>query len=161
MSRTKQLAPLSRALLRLPVPWVFVLTYLAGAGLESILHYGEFMKHAFVTAAGWIVFLIGAGLAAWGWWMFHRARTTRVPGETSTTLVTWGPYRFTRNPMYVGLSIAYLGEAGILHHVIPVALLPLTLVYVNQVVIPIEEERLHEVFGAEYKRYCMRVRRWL
>lgn len=161
MSRKKQLGPLSRALLRLPVPWVFVLTYLAGAGLESILHYGEFTRHASVTAAGGILFLIGAALAAWGWWMFHRAKTTRVPGEASTTLVTWGPYRFTRNPMYVGLTIAYLGEAGILHHIIPVILLPLTLVYVNQVVIPVEEERLHEVFGAEYKRYCGRVRRWL
>ena len=63
--------------------------------------------------------------------------------------------------MYVGLSIAYLGEAGILHQLAPVILLPLMIVYLNQVVIPLEEERLRAVFGDEYERYRARVRRWL
>lgn len=63
--------------------------------------------------------------------------------------------------MYVGLSVAYLGEAGMLHQVIPVILLPLTVTYLNRVVIPLEEERLRKVFGAEYQRYGGRVRRWL
>jgi protein-S-isoprenylcysteine O-methyltransferase Ste14 len=63
--------------------------------------------------------------------------------------------------MYVGLSVVYLGEAGILHQVVPVILLPLTIAYLNRVVIPLEEERLHAVFGVEYERYGNRVRRWL
>ena len=63
--------------------------------------------------------------------------------------------------MYVGLVIAYLGEAAILHQVAPVILLPLTIAYLNRVVIPVEEARLREVFGAEYERYRNRVRRWL
>src|SRR5262249_33285039 len=139
----------------------FVLTYLAGAGLEAIFHLGRLLEFRVLTSAGMAVFVIGAAIAGWGWLMFHRAGTTRVPGETSTTLVTWGPYRFTRNPMYLGLSIAYIGEAGILHQIIPVILLPLTIVYVNRVVIPVEEERLRAVFGVEYERYANRVRRWL
>ncbi len=58
-----------------------------------------------------------------------------------------------RNPMYIGLSVAYVGEAAILHQIVPVVLLPLTITYLNRVVIPIEEERLHAVFGVKYEQY--------
>ena len=152
---------LALALLAVPVPWVFVLAYLMGAGLEAIFHLGKFANHRLLTPAGALVFVLGGALAAWGWLIFWSRRTTRVPGEKSSTLVTWGPYRFTRNPMYVGLTAAYLGEAGILHQVIPVILLPLVIVYLNRFVIPIEEERLRAVFGHEYERYAGRIRRWL
>jgi protein-S-isoprenylcysteine O-methyltransferase Ste14 len=118
-------------------------------------------EYNFLTPTGSAVFILGAALAGWGWLIFRRARTTRVPGETSTTLVTWGPYRFTRNPMYVGLSVACLGEAGVLHQVVPIILLALTIAYLNRVVIPLEEERLYAVFGVQYEQYGMEVRRWL
>jgi protein-S-isoprenylcysteine O-methyltransferase Ste14 len=155
-----QLSELSRALLRIPVPWVFVLTYLVGAALEAVFHQGRWLDSPIVSPAGGVIFLIGVGVAASGWLRFHRAGTTRVPGETSTTLVTWGPYRMTRNPMYLGLSIAYVGEAGLLHQIIPVILLPLTILYLNRVVIPVEENRLRAAFGAEYDQYAGRVHRW-
>jgi protein-S-isoprenylcysteine O-methyltransferase Ste14 len=153
--------PLAAILLRVPVPWVFVLTYLAGAGVETVFHRGGFFwDFKSLTPAGWVIFTLGAGLAAWGWIIFRRARTTRVPGEVSTTLVTTGPYRLMRNPMYVGLSLAYIGEAAILHHIVPLIFLPLTIAYLNRVVIPLEEAKLHTVFGAEYERYQNDVRRW-
>jgi protein-S-isoprenylcysteine O-methyltransferase Ste14 len=63
--------------------------------------------------------------------------------------------------MYVGLIVAYLGEAGILAQVWPVILLPLTLAYVNWIVIRIEESKLREVFNEDYDRYRKSVRRWL
>jgi protein-S-isoprenylcysteine O-methyltransferase Ste14 len=152
----------ARTLLRVPVPWVFVLAYLAGAGLEAAFHLGGVIRDwKFLTLAGAVVFALGAALAGSGWRIFHGARTTRVPGEASTTLVTWGPYRFTRNPMYVGLSVAYIGEAAMLHQIVPLVLLPLIIVYLNRVVIPVEEERLRAVFGAEYERYQNSVGRWL
>jgi len=59
------------------------------------------------------------------------------------------------------LSVAYIGEAAILHQIVPVVLLPLTIAYLNRFVIPVEEERLHSVFGNEYKQYQKNVRRWL
>jgi protein-S-isoprenylcysteine O-methyltransferase Ste14 len=61
-------------------------------------------------ASGGILFAIGAFIAGWGLVIFRRARTTTIPGRVSSQLVTWGPYRFSRNPMYVGLITAYLGE---------------------------------------------------
>ncbi|HUA16775.1 MAG TPA: isoprenylcysteine carboxylmethyltransferase family protein [Verrucomicrobiae bacterium] len=157
-----QFGRLATILLGIPVPWVFVLTYLAGIGIEIPLHRGGFFPDfQLLTPVGSVIFTLGMGLAAWGWFIFHRARTTRVPGEDSAALVTHGPYRLMRNPMYVGLSVAYVGEAAILHQIVPVILLPLTIVYLNRVVIPLEEERLHAVFGAAYDRYRNEVRRWL
>jgi protein-S-isoprenylcysteine O-methyltransferase Ste14 len=151
-----------RLLLHIPVPWVYVLSYLIGVVLEVAW---PFDAHAMKTLrglgiAGGVVFCIGIALAAWGWITFRRARTTTVPGRASSQLVTWGPYRFCRNPMYVGLTIAYLGEAGIQRQLWPVILLPLTLAYINWVVIPVEEAKLREVIGEEYEQYRRRVRRW-
>jgi protein-S-isoprenylcysteine O-methyltransferase Ste14 len=108
-----------------------------------------------------MLFGIGAAIAGWGLLTFRMARTTTVPGRASSRLVIWGPYRFSRNPMYVGLMVAYLGEAGILQHVWPVCLLPLIVAYVNWIVIPVEEAKLKEVFADDYERYRASVNRWL
>jgi protein-S-isoprenylcysteine O-methyltransferase Ste14 len=151
-----------RLLMRIPVPWVFVLAYLIGAGLEHWVptsHWGRAASSVALT--GYALLSLGAAIAAWGLVLFYRLRTTTVPGRTSSKLVTWGPYRFSRNPMYIGLAIAYLGEAGILRQVWPLLLLPFVIAYLNWIVIPVEEARLAEAFGADYDRYRARVRRWV
>jgi protein-S-isoprenylcysteine O-methyltransferase Ste14 len=152
-----------RLLMRVPVPWVFVLTYLLGASVESVVRRPGRSPEAFVAVSvvGIFLFAVGATIAAWSLLIFRKARTTTVPGKASTRLVTWGPYRLSRNPMYVGLALAYLGEAGILRQVWPVLALPLTLAYVNWIVVPVEEARLGEVFGPEYREYRAKVRRWV
>jgi protein-S-isoprenylcysteine O-methyltransferase Ste14 len=153
---------LFRLLMHVPVPWVFVLTYLIGAGLQYAWppHLATVALPG-VSIIGGVLFGIGAAIAGWGLLTFRRARTTTVPGSVSSQLVTWGPYRFSRNPMYVGLVLAYLGEAGILRQVWPMFLLPLTVAYMNWVVIPVEEGKLKEVFGEAYEQYRARVRRWM
>jgi protein-S-isoprenylcysteine O-methyltransferase Ste14 len=161
MQRARSQGKLESALLAIPVPWVFILMYLIGAGLERIFPLGKALNYEFLTPIGLVVFVLGAALAAWGWSIFRMRGTTTVPGRTSSTFVTWGPYQFTRNPMYVGLSIAYLGEALIQRQAIPAILLPLVIAHVNYLVIPLEESRLRGAFGDEYERYTERVRRWL
>ncbi len=145
----------------IPVPWTFVLGYVLGVGLEHFLPSRSSWSDSRIGTVGLVLFAIGAALAGWGWVIFQKAHTTRVPGEASTAMVTWGPYKFTRNPMYVGLTLAYLGEAGILHQLWPVGLLPLVLAYLNWTIIPIEERQLQKVFGTRYDEYRSRVRRWL
>jgi protein-S-isoprenylcysteine O-methyltransferase Ste14 len=150
-------------LLRVPVPWVFVLAYLAGAALEHWVRLGPSVaapRSASLTA-GAVLFTAGVVIGGWGLTIFHRVGTTTVPGQSSGTLVTWGPYRFTRNPMYVGLTLAYLGEAALQRQLWPVLLLVLVLAYLQWTVIPLEESRLREVFGGDYTAYSGRVRRWL
>src|SRR5512143_2771004 len=150
-----------RLLMRVPVPWVFVLGYLAGVALEVALPRARVALPASTPVVGALLFCLGAAFAGWAWLLFRRAGTTRVPGEASTSLVTRGPYRVGRNPMYVGLAVAYLGEAGMLRQVWPIAVLPLVMAYLNWIVIPIEETRLNEVFGSVYEEYCRSVRRWV
>jgi protein-S-isoprenylcysteine O-methyltransferase Ste14 len=151
-----------RFMVHVPVPWVFVLTYLLGAALQSLRPWtiSPAAARASVITGG-VLFAVGAVIAGWGLMIFHKARTTTVPGESSVKLVTWGPYRFTRNPMYVGLSLAYLGEAALLRQIWPVLLLPVTLAYLNLTVIAVEEAKLQEVFHDQYERYRLRVRRWV
>lgn len=151
-----------RVVMRVPVPCVFVLTYFVGVGLE--LAWPSRVPQSLALASGvsgGVLFLAGVVLAVWCLVIFRRARTTTVPGKASSRLVTWGPYRFSRNPMYVSLVMAYLGEAGILMQAWPVACLPLTVAYLSWIVIPVEETKLKEVFGETYEHYCSQVRRWL
>ena len=156
-----------RFLLYVPVPWVFVLIYLLGVFLEH--HVPESLRPTALTPnaamwstyAGAAFFAVGLVIAGWGWGIFRKACTTTVPGKSSAALVTWGPYRFTRNPMYVGLTCCYLGEAGLLRQLWPVLVLPLMIAYLNWTVIPVEEARLTQVFPEDYEQYRSRVRRWI
>lgn len=152
-----------KLLLHVPVPWVFILTYFCGVGLEFVfpgrVRYP--VPNPAASILGCVLFTTGAVIAAWGWLIFRKARTTTVPGRTSRKLITSGPYQFSRNPMYVGLTLAYLGEAGLLHQIWPVFLLVATISYLNWIVIPVEEARLNEAFPLEYQTYCAKVRRWI
>ena len=71
-----------------------------------------------------------------------------------------GPARPLR-ALLAGLALAYLGEAGMLKQLGPVLVLPLMLAYLNWWVIPVEEERLREVFREAYDEYRAGTRRWL
>jgi protein-S-isoprenylcysteine O-methyltransferase Ste14 len=149
--------------MRIPVPWVFILAYLIGFVVQLYLpipiRSPEIVRIALI--AGVILVVIGLAVAFSALGIFRKRSTTTIPFETPTSLVTSGPYRFTRNPMYVGLTLIYLGVAGTRAEIWPVIVLPVLFAYVNFVVIPVEERRLHDVFGDAYAQYGARVRRWL
>ena len=84
-----------------------------------------------------------------------------VPMKPTTALVTSGPYRVTRNPMYVGMAFLYAGLALSLGVIWALALLPAVLLMVDRLVIAREERYLEAKFGEEYRDYKRRVRRWL
>lgn len=92
---------------------------------------------------------------------FLRNRTTVFPHGNPARLVTGGPYRLTRNPMYVSLTLAYLGAASLWQLLWPLALLPLPLLWLDRLLIPLEESRLQASFQDTYDAYRHRVRRWL
>ena len=83
------------------------------------------------------------------------------PYRPTTTLGTAGPYRYSRNPLYIALTLAYLGAAVVVNTVWPVILLPGLLLVMQWGVISREERYLERRFGDEYRRYRTRVRRWL
>jgi protein-S-isoprenylcysteine O-methyltransferase Ste14 len=113
------------------------------------------------AVAGAVVVAAGLALAAGGVAGVVGHRTTIVPHRPVATLVTTGAYRFSRNPMYTGLGIAYLGAALLLGSWWPVALWPAVVLGVDRLVIRPEERYLGARFGRAYADYRARVRRWL
>lgn len=103
--------------------------------------------------------LIGlAGVAA-----FRRHRTTVNPftPERSSSVVDTGIYRFSRNPMYLGLLLGLLGWGVFLGNWVSVLLLPAFVAYMNRFQIRAEERALAARFGPQYLEYSRSVRRWL
>jgi protein-S-isoprenylcysteine O-methyltransferase Ste14 len=107
--------------------------------------------------------LTGAAIALSGVAEFRRARTTVNPlrPERASALVVSGIFRWTRNPMYLGLAIVLLGWAGYLAHPLAALGVPAFVAWMNRSQIPREERALEQLFGAEFAQYRTRVRRWL
>ncbi len=89
------------------------------------------------------------------------AKTTPNPHRPTTALVFSGPYRFSRNPMYVGLTLLYAGLAIYFHLLWGLALLPVVVWLITVWVIVPEEKYLEQKFGAAYIDYKATVRRWI
>ena len=116
---------------------------------------------AVARLVGWGLVLAGVLLAASAVMLFRRAGTPPNPTRPTTALVLHGPYRFTRNPMYVGLGLCYLGTALLVNSIWPLILLPGLIALVQRWVIAPEEAYLERKFGAEYRSYRTQARRWL
>ncbi len=108
--------------------------------------------------------VIAGGIAGFvGIFSFRVAHTTvdpRTPGA-ARVLVTAGIYRFTRNPMYVGIFIILLAWFVFLGNLLSIVMLPLFVLYMNRFQIVPEERTLAEKFGDDYLKYQQDVRRWL
>ena len=92
---------------------------------------------------------------------FRRVGTTPHPAGPTTALAVGGPYRFTRNPMYLSLVFITVGLALLANALWPLVLLPVVIVIVRWTVIDREERYLTAKFGEEYLQYKARVRRWM
>jgi protein-S-isoprenylcysteine O-methyltransferase Ste14 len=103
----------------------------------------------------------GIGLAGWFASTMRRAGTPIDPYEAPTALVTEGPFRHTRNPAYVGVTLIYGGLSLLSGVLWPLLFLPGALLAVDRGVIQREERYLEKQFGSPYREYLRRVRRWL
>ena len=105
----------------------------------------------------------GIALAVWGVATFRRHRTTVNPlaPTRASSLVTSGPFRFTRNPMYVGMLLVLVGAAVWLGSVMAALFLPLFVLVLTLVQVRPEEAAMRELFGEPYLAYAARVPRWV
>jgi len=149
--------------MRIPPPLLFVATFFVGLGLERVVPLAGYSSSvAEVSRDIGLVLLAGGVLLALSCVvMFVVVRTTIIPFCSASSLITRGPYAFTRNPMYVSLVLVYLGAAGTLVEPWPLLLLPVPVAIVGAVVIPFEEARMREAFGSAFDEYRAKVRRWI
>jgi protein-S-isoprenylcysteine O-methyltransferase Ste14 len=150
---------------RFPPPLLFAAGFLAGWVVETRVTRLRLVADAAADGPlrwlGVLLLAAGLGLMFWGLVTFRRASTAVLPHRPASRLVIAGPYRFTRNPMYTGLTAAYGGLACLANVAWPLVLLPLVLVALVRLVVRREEAYLAHAFGAEYDAYRQRVRRWL
>jgi protein-S-isoprenylcysteine O-methyltransferase Ste14 len=149
----------------------------AGVRFPPPLLYVAFLGLGLIASARYPVHLLrstmarplgGALLASgvvvgpiWGIRTLRRAGTTVRPDKPTATLVTDGPFRLSRNPLYLALTLIYVGIAFIANSLWALLMLfPVTLI-MSRFVIRREEEYLARTFGEEYERYRINVRRWI
>jgi protein-S-isoprenylcysteine O-methyltransferase Ste14 len=144
----------------IPPPLLYLAAFLAGLAAQSVRPWGPAWMHS-IVALGWALVAIGVVLAPGNALLFLIQRTTVIPAARPTKLITRGAYRFSRNPMYLGISLIYAGASIVLGSLWPLVLLPIPLLVMNTVVIPMEESNARDAFGEPYLAYCRKVRRWL
>jgi protein-S-isoprenylcysteine O-methyltransferase Ste14 len=138
--------------------------FLAALALTGLLHRYLPLGRLALPGSYWAgLVVLGAGgvLTSVANRRFKARGTTVRPFQRSTALVTEGVYRFTRNPMYVGLVLMQAGLALTLGSRSPWCVVAAFALAMDRIFIRAEERMLTETFGDAYRAYCRRVRRWL
>lgn len=143
-----------------PPPLIFAGGLAAGL-LTNRLRPTPFLPRGLSRVLGWPVVIAGFALGLWGLREMRRAGTNVDPYRPTTAIVERGPYGFTRNPLYVGMTLMYAGFSARANALPAALLLPALLHVVDRGVIKREEKYLEDKFGDEYLRYKGRVRRWI
>lgn len=146
--------------MRFPPPLVYLTALLIGAAIHWLFP----VRVLPPSLTGWLgaaLVLIAVTLSGLSIREFRRARTTVRPDRPASTLVTTGPFRFSRNPMYVALSLLQVGIGVWMNSAWVVVLVVLAIAWITSRVIMPEERHLVGKFGQPYLDYQRRVRRWL
>lgn len=116
---------------------------------------------AWRVPVGWLLLVAFVIWNGWSLWLFARHETGLLPGDATTSMIESGPYRLSRNPLYVGLLALYLAIALLASSFWALVLFPTAVVLVLWGAILPEEQFLQERFGEPYDDYRAKVRRWL
>ncbi len=110
---------------------------------------------------GWFFIGLGVIVVIWAAGLFRKHETEIKPFHESSKLVIQGPFRYTRNPMYMGMVFALTGFAIWLGTLSAFLVVPAFIAFITKRFIVYEERMLLEKFGDEYREYRMRVSRWI
>lgn len=142
-------------------PPVWFLLFAAAAVVLAWLWPLQLTLPVFVQPLAFVLAASGGGLALWAALLFRRHQTTPHPYAEASSLVTSGPYRVTRNPMYLGLLLTLIGLGLWLQSLSALLLAPLFVYVINRCNILPEERRLTDSFGEAYETYQTQTRRWI
>lgn len=143
-----------------PPPLIYAAALAAGLLLNRLRPI-PFLPRSLTRAPGLSLIAGGFLLVMFGLREMKRAGTNVDPYKPATAIVTAGPYRFTRNPLYVGLTMLYAGIAARTNALPAALLLPMVLAVMRRGVIEREERYLERMFGDEYREYKEKVPRWI
>lgn len=144
----------------LPPPLLFLGFLILALALNWLKPLGIAPSAGLLTAAV-LTTLAGLILGFLAVRQMRRAHTSPDPGEPTTALVATGPYRFSRNPIYLGFTLLVLGISLLARTWWGLILTPLCILIVSRLIIRAEEAYLLDRFGEQYRRYTAQVRRWI
>ena len=143
------------------LPPILVLILLILIALAHRMHWGPEWLPREARLFGWGVIAAGVLFLVAARMQFMKHRTNIMTFGQPDRLVTKGPFRITRNPMYLGFALVLLGAAVLSGQVVPLLLALLFVVVADRWYIRFEERMLEQVFGDDWQSYRARVRRWI
>ncbi len=144
-------------LLKIPPPVYALLTLILCRDLSSVWPLPLDLSS---PVLGYVMASVGLALVFWAWLHFLLNKTTPIPTGEPSALVTGGPYRFSRNPMYLGV-LMMLASAVLFTGSLFYLLSPLGFFWiVDRLFIPYEESKLGQLFGTDFSRFMTLTRRW-
>lgn len=143
-----------------PPPLIYLGALTLGLLLDKKLPV-PFLPRNIARALGWSLLVGGASLMGWFFFTMRRADTPIDPREPVSNLATDGPFRYTRNPAYLSMTMIYAGLSSLANALSCILLLPAVLLIIQRGVIEREERYLERKFGEKYLRYKEHVRRWV
>lgn len=146
-----------------PPPLIYLGSLLIGLLLNQLFPVKLLPKRRRGTGVIFGALSVGSGfmLGRAAFQQMRRAQTNINPTQPTTAIVTEGPYRLTRNPIYLALTLVYIGISLLFNSFWSMLLLPFLLVIMNAGVIDREERYLESKFGQQYVSYKRSVKRWL
>lgn len=147
---------------RIPPPLLYLGVLLLAVWINNVLGLGGLdLNRPIRLIIGSPLLVGGVAVAASARSRFTKLGTNVPPWQPATLLVTSGMFRWSRNPMYLGVTLAYSGLSILFDSVLALVLLPVVLLIIRTQVIAREERYLEAKFGADYRAYKARVRRWV
>lgn len=110
---------------------------------------------------GIVVFVFGLSITFYSFYLFKKNKTPIIPGQKPEFMVAEGTYKFTRNPMYLGVTIGLLGISIYIGNMLSLLSPLIFFLIMNYYFVPFEEKLMENIFGREYLDYKNRVRRWI
>jgi len=144
-----------------PPPLIFLAAVLLGIGADALWPMGFGVERGLLIGAGAVVVAASVLLFVWSISTFRRAGTAVIPTEPSTVVVDTGPYRFSRNPIYLAFTLLTVGLALAFDAPAMLVFLVVAVLIVRYGVIAREEAYLERKFGDAYRAYKARIRRWM
>ncbi len=145
------------------IPWppiIFAAAAITAFALGRVAPIG-IPATGFVKALGWGLIALGIGLDVWAMQTMRRASANILPHRAATALVSSGPFALSRNPIYLGNTVAVAGAAGAFDNPWFAVAALLAAVLVQRLAIRREEAHLAAMFGSAWQDYARRVPRWL
>jgi protein-S-isoprenylcysteine O-methyltransferase Ste14 len=145
----------------IPPPFYFFSAFLIVLIFTFIVPVLRYKSNWVFSLIGAVLLVLGMGIGFSALLLFRKNKTTLNPNFKSIQLVREGPYKFTRNPMYLSMIINFIGISLLFGSLFGLIITFFLFIVLNYKIIPFEERKIKNTFGRDYQSYFRKVKRWI